>query len=77
MPPAGGNPGMVKLWQEQPRFFRKDVDIRTVSEHSARALLVRGLGNTPTVYLNGEALAGPFAPVRVDGATYLRIPIVK
>ncbi len=77
VPPAGGNPGMVKLWQEQPRFFRKDVDIRTVSEHSARALLVRGLGNTPTVYLNGEALAGPFAPVRVDGATYLRIPIVK
>ncbi|MBT4822614.1 MAG: hypothetical protein HN742_15880 [Lentisphaerae bacterium] len=45
------------------RFFRPGVDVRLARKQSSRALLVAGLSQPPTVYLNKQALSGPFQTI--------------
>jgi hypothetical protein len=75
-PTARSARALEKLQQERPEFFpRADVRMRDVAGQAARALLVRGLGEAPTVVVNDQALPGPFQRVTVDGVEYLRIPL--
>ena len=56
-------------------FFRPGVDVRLARRQSARALLVAGLKERPTVYLNGQPLTAPLASFTAARRTWVRIPI--
>jgi len=89
LPPESGDPG-VKLLQEaakrgkdagsgfeiaMSRIMRGSPDVLEAQRVSARALLVKGMREQPTVALNGSPLTGLFASVQRDGASWWRIPI--
>jgi len=76
LPPPEGDPGIEKLQQERPQWFRPGVDVKAVRGQSARALLVTGANGPPKVILNGKPLEGPVAKFSVNGKTWFRIPIV-
>ncbi len=56
-------------------FFRPEVNIQQARAQSARFLLLRGLGDHPTVILNGDPLPGPFSHEVAGGQAWLRIPV--
>ncbi len=74
-PSAASTRALDKLRRERPEFFPRGLQVRQAREQSARALLVRGLGDRPVVILNGQTLSGPFGRVKVDGEDYIRVPI--
>jgi hypothetical protein len=90
LPPPEGDRG-AELLQEDARaskrggaevearlshYFRPDVDLRNARAQSARALLVTGLEAPPKVVLNGKTLGLPCAKLTMNGAVWLRVPIV-
>ncbi len=66
---------LEQVQRELFNFFRPEVDLSRARAQSARYLLVQGLGEAPTVTLNGEPLVGPFARQVADGQVWLRVPI--
>ncbi|MHB9131952.1 MAG: hypothetical protein ACYDBB_12830 [Armatimonadota bacterium] len=74
--PPDSLPNLVKLQQEQGRFFYPGVNLKTLRRDSARALLVSGFTN-PVLILNGKRVPGPFPQQRIEGKIWYRIPIAE
>jgi len=77
LPRTIGALGEERLQSQSPGFYPAGVDIREARRRSARAVLVCGLSEAPTVVLNGAPLTEPLARFEVGGRTWWRVPIVR
>ncbi len=77
LPPPTGAPGEAQLQARLPELYAPGQDVVATQRRAARALLVSGLPQAPTVVLNGSPALEPLARFESGGRVWWRVPIVS